>query len=381
MGRRLQVVVATRLFAPEPAAASLRLSSLVEALAAAGHRVTVLTTTAPEQDTYRPPAGVRVLRWPVLRDSEGYVRGYLQYLSFDLPLALRLFARRRPDVVVVEPPPTTGLVTAVWARLLGVPLVYYAADIWSDAVRSAGVSRLVERVLRAIERRVWRSAGAVLATSDGVRQRLAELGAGSQVVGNGIDTTVFRPDGPAEPADPAYLVYAGTASEVHGADVFTRAMAIVRRERPEARLVVIGQGSDLPRMREQAAQLPPATVAFLPRIPPEQVARWLRGARAALASVRPGPYAFAFPSKVYAAAACGTPVVFTGVGPARELVADGGLGWVVDHDVEQVAQAMIAALDEPEDVAERRRRAAWVGDHVSAAEVARRAVAVVEGVA
>src|SRR5690625_423955 len=100
MGRSLHVVLATRIFTPEPAAASLRLSALVDALVEAGHRVTVLTTTTPH-GTEHPP-GARVRRWPVLRDRDGYVRGYVQYLSFDIPLALRLLLTRRPDAVVVE---------------------------------------------------------------------------------------------------------------------------------------------------------------------------------------------------------------------------------------------------------------------------------------
>lgn len=377
----LHVVVATRIFAPEPAAASLRLSALVAALAAAGHRVTVLTTTTPDQGVYEPPAGVAVKRWPVLRDRDGYVRGYVQYLSFDVPLALRLLVVRGADVVVVEPPPTTGLVAAVATWLRRTPLVYYAADVWSDAVVSAGMSGIVAKVLRVLERRVLRAARAVLATSSGVVERVRALGAQATEVGNGVDTTVFTPEG--QPADHPrpYLVYTGTASEVHGADVFTRAMAQVHAARPDAALVVIGQGSDLLAMREQVAGLPDGTVTFLPRMPPEEVAGWIRGAHAALASVLPGPYAFAFPSKVYAAAACGTPVVFAGVGPARELIARGELGQVVDRDVDAVAAAMRTALDDPDaaaDAPERHRRAAWAAQHVSAAAAARRAVARIE---
>ena len=381
----LHVVVATRIFSPEPAAASLRLSALVDELVARGHRVTVLTTTAPEQDRYQPPPGVEVKRWPVLRDSDGYVRGYLQYLSFDLPLALRLLRVGKPDALVVEPPPTTGLVAALWSRWRRVPMVYYAADIWADAVRGAGMPGIVERVLRTVERKVLRSARALLATSTGVAERLTAMGAGSRatVVGNGIDVAIFQPDGEAEPAEPPYLVYTGTASEVHGADVFTRAMERVLEERPEARLVFIGHGSEIPRMRDETGAFPLGAVTFLPRIPPEQVARWLRGARASLAAVLAGPYAFAFPSKIYAAAACGTPVVFAGVGPGRELVADGELGWAVEHDADAVATAMLEALDDPDGAArdgspERRRRAAWAAEHVSARTVAERAVAAIE---
>src|SRR5690606_34170575 len=136
----------------------------------------------------------------------------------------------------------------------------------------------------------------------------------------------------------------GTASEVHGAEVFTRAMGTVLAERPDARLVFIGQGSDVELMKSQASAYPEGAVRFLPRMSAERTARWIRGARASLASVRPGDYGFAFPSKVYAAAACGTPVVFAGAGPARDLVAAGDLGVVVDHDVDAVAAAMLAAL-------------------------------------
>src|SRR5690625_1773643 len=281
MGRSLHVVLATRIFTPEPAAASLRLSALVDALVEAGHRVTVLTTTTPH-GTEHPP-GARVRRWPVLRDRDGYVRGYVQYLSFDIPLALRLLLTRRPDVVVVEPPPTTGLVAAACSWLRRTPMVYYAADIWSDAVVTAGMPRAVSTVLRGLERRVLRAASRVLATSCGVGDRVRTLGADAVNVGNGVDTTVFRPDGATIERDRPYLVYTGTASEVHGADVFTRAFEQVIDRRPGAALVFIGQGSDVATMRRQADELAPGAVTFLPRMPPDEVARWIRGARAALA--------------------------------------------------------------------------------------------------
>ena len=92
-----RIVVASRLFAPEAAAAALRLRSLAEMLADRGARVTVLTTSPPSGSA--PVADdplVRVSRWPALRDKSGVVRGYLPYLSFDLPLLLRLAAVRVP---------------------------------------------------------------------------------------------------------------------------------------------------------------------------------------------------------------------------------------------------------------------------------------------
>ncbi|NCD20571.1 MAG: glycosyltransferase WbuB, partial [Actinobacteria bacterium] len=107
-GESRHVLIASRIFAPEPAAASLRLRVLAEELAVAGYDVEVLTTTAPASPPPQDPAGVHVVRWPALRNADGYIRGYLGYLSFDIPLLFRLLLRRRPDVVVCEPPPTSG---------------------------------------------------------------------------------------------------------------------------------------------------------------------------------------------------------------------------------------------------------------------------------
>ncbi|WP_240038113.1 hypothetical protein [Actinomyces procaprae] len=55
------MVLATRLYAPEPAAAALRLRGLARALADAGAQVRVLTSTPPGMAARRP-RGHRQLR-------------------------------------------------------------------------------------------------------------------------------------------------------------------------------------------------------------------------------------------------------------------------------------------------------------------------------
>ena len=53
-----------------------------------------MTTRAPGGATAgNVPFGIS--RWPVLRDGGGNVRGYVQYLSFDLPAFFRLLVQRR----------------------------------------------------------------------------------------------------------------------------------------------------------------------------------------------------------------------------------------------------------------------------------------------
>lgn len=400
-----RVLLATRIFVPEAAAATFRLRALVRALAEHAD-VHVVTAAAPPAlwdspvpdlvaGSGRSGGRVSVSRWPVLRDASGYVRGYLPYLSFDLPLALRLLAARRPDVVVVEPPPTTGAVTRVALSLRGlvgrrrIPYVYYAADVWSDATASMGAPAPVVSTMRWVERFALRGARDVLAVSDGVAERvraLAGADAPVTVVPNGVDTDVFTPDGERHPDAPEtpYLVYAGTASEWQGAEIFAEAMREVVREEPGARLVFVGQGSSWPALGRVRDELPAGTVELRPLAPQEEAAAWQRAAAVALVSVRPGVgYDFAYPTKVFAALACGTPVIFAGPGPAAADVAGHDLGQAVGYDVAQVAQAMLASLRSARgSSAQERARTAerlvgWVHEHRSLAVTGRDAARVV----
>lgn len=363
----MKVVLVTRLFAPEVAAASFRLKALADGLAAGGHEVTVLTTRPPETAVPQEFPDYEVNRWPVLRDAGGNVRGYVQYASFDLPLAARLLLCSA-DVVISEPPPTTGVVTALACLLKRKPYFYYAADIWSDALAAIGAPQVVKSVMRALEWFALRRARGVIAVSDGVAERVRALGVlhdRVEVVANGVDTETFRPVD-TTPADAPYFVYTGTMSEWQGSEVFVRALPLVLEKYPDVRLKFFGQGAAEPQLRTLAAELAPDNVDFGGVVPPADAARWISGATGALVSIVPGQgYDFAKPTKIYAAAACGIPVLFAGVGAGAELVGGNALGVVAEHTPESVAEQMLALLDgrpcDPEHLT------TWVRDNASLA--------------
>ena len=113
---------------------------------------------------------------------------------------------------------------------------------------------------------------------------------------------------------------------------------------------------------------------------PAESARWMRGAVAALVSIVPGiGYDFARPTKTYAAAAVGTPVLYAGAETGAQIVRDAGLGEAVPLDAAAIAAAMrrLLAVDAAETEALRHTRATWARDTVSLAGVARTAAAVV----
>ena len=401
-GERGGVLVATRIHLPEAAAASFRLDGVERALAARRVPVRVLTTRPPAdiEHTDGDVEGVRVSRWPALRDSSGYLRGYVPYLSFDLPLALRLLLAPRPGVVLVEPPPTTGAVVRVVAALRGVPYVWYAPDVWSTATLSTGAPEAVARTVRALEAFAVRGAARVIAVNDEVARAVSGLARGGaarsdaaprsvrresvRVVPNGVDTTVFDVFGPRpDPRERSgmgltgpYFVYAGTASEWQGAEVFVHALEQVRRTHPSAQLLFLGQGSAWHEVEREASRLPAGSdgapaVVMHPLVPAAEAARWQRAAVAALVSIRPGQgYDFAYPTKVLSALGCGTPVLYAGRGPVVADIRDFDLGWVAEHEPAAVARAMRAALDAhgagtgPTEGAAQRLHD-WVEDHRS----------------
>jgi glycosyltransferase involved in cell wall biosynthesis len=351
-----------------------------------GDAVRVLTTEPPAHAPDLPdPAGVRVDRRPVLRDRGGNVRGYVQYASFDMPLAFRLI-RGRYDVAVAESPPTTGVVVWAMSTLRRRPIVYYAADVWTDGVISMGASAPVVWAMRAMERFVLARSARIISVSSEVTERLKALGADPAriaTVGNGIDASVFSPDVPPPDSADDYFVYTGTMSEWQRPSVFIEALALIAEE-SDVKIRFFGQGSVEDELKELAERLVPGRVEFGGVVSPAESARWIRGAAGALVSIVPGiGYDFAKPTKTYAAAAVGTPVLFAGAGAGGDLVREAGLGCAVEFRAQAVADGMRQLLREHESgVSEQRRgpRSEWARESVSLDAVADRVAAVVHHV-
>lgn len=385
-----KMMIASRIFTPEASAASFRLHSVATALVSVGQQVRVLTTRSPHAHT-ADPEGMSVSRWPVKRDSTGYVRGYIPYLSFDVPLFFRVLCAPRPAAILVEPPPTTGLMVRLAATLKRVPYVWYAADVWSDATQIAGAHPAVVKAVRWMESFTIRGAAAVIAVSDGVAERVRELGGTTiHVIPNGIDTSTFTPEGEGLSADEKathalgeqFFLYAGTASEWQGAEVFAQAIGKVREDYPNAQIVYLGQGSSWDEIARVAQQIMtgnpnlPAVVQH-PLVAPEEAARWQRSALASLVSIRPGiGYDFAYPTKVLAALASGTPVLYAGVGPVVDDVTAYDLGQCSTHEPHAVAEAMKSMLSSPQTETDAKRLHQWVVDHRSMEATGQRAASV-----
>lgn len=354
--------IISRIFLPEASAASLRLAAVRKALVNAGTNMRVVTTN--------PPPGIavetdsQITRVPVLRDSEGYVKGYVSYASFDIQAFFRVLTMPKQDFLLVEPPPTTGTVVRIASAIRRTPYFWYAADVWSDATDGMDVPNVVKRVVRGLEQFTVRGAHGCIAVSEGVAERVTELGAKSvKVVPNGADTDIFHPDVQSLSTDELrsmgiqkpFFIYAGTASQWQGADLFARAFEKYWAENGNAQLLYLTRGDSVEELQEIASRLQRAAnaegIKYSPMIvhstvPATEAARWQKQAVASCVSIQPGiGYDFAYPTKVLTALSCGTPVIYAGAGPANSDIRDSDLGLSVSYDEESVKEAMTTMIE------------------------------------
>jgi len=376
----MRVVIATRIFGPEVSAASGILRIWAEEFRDRGHEVTVLTAKPPRGAVIDDPPGIDIRRAPVKRDKQQYVRGYVSYLSFDIPLAFRLLFSRKADLYIVEPPPTTVAVVRVIAWLRRTPYVVRAADYWTEAAELVTRNRLVIGALRRVE--AWGLGGArmLFAAHEPLIERFRAVGITTPAVpiGFGADTKDFRYDGQPAPEPPVF-VYGGTYSEWHGPGIFVEAMPAVLEQHPGARLLYYGNGEERAAMQARTRELGiEQQVEFHGPIPPSALSPILASATASVASLAPvPPNDYALATKVYSSLAAGCPVIYTGRGPTVEFLNASDhphAGVAVAYDVVTVASAMSAAAASPLPPEARAELARWSAAEYSLDSIAERVV-------
>ncbi|MGV8970456.1 MAG: glycosyltransferase [Microbacteriaceae bacterium] len=376
----MRIVIATRIFGPEISAASAILRLWAEEFRDRGHEVVILTAKPPRGLVIADPEGIVVRRAAVKRDRQHYVRGYLSYMSFDIPLAFRLLFSRRADLYIVEPPPTTVAVVRVIGALRRTPYVVRAADYWTEAAELVTSNPLIIGVLRRVEAWGLRGARVLFAAHQPLIDRFRQVGIATPAIpiGFGADTTHFRYEGQ-KPATPPLFVYAGTHSEWHGAGIFVEAMPQVLAKHPGARLEFYGNGEERQSMQLKARALGiESSLEFHAPIPPAQLSPILARATVSVASLAPvAPNEYALATKVYSSLAAGCPVIYTGPGPTINMLNESEnphAGVAMGYDVDAVADAMIAAADKPLPPAARAELAAWSAAEFSLAAIAGRVV-------
>ncbi|MCS6912251.1 MAG: glycosyltransferase family 4 protein [Myxococcales bacterium] len=279
----------------------------------------------------------------------GHAVSPLLYAASLLPVVPRY--RGRVDVLLAAWAYPDGCAAVMLGRLLDLPVVVklHGSDINVLGQRT-GPRQLMQLLLPRASR--------VVAVSDALRDRAAELGVAPEridVVRNGVDAALFRPLDQAEArrqlglASRPTVVCVSRLERAKGVLDLLEAFALLRRQRPDVQLLLVGSGEAEHACSERsAAEDLRGSVVLAGAVPLEQVPLYMGAADVV---VMPS-WAEGLPNTVLEAQACGRPVVATDVGGVSEVVNRPELGVLVPpRQPAALAAALAATLARPFDPA------------------------------
>jgi colanic acid biosynthesis glycosyl transferase WcaI len=370
----MKILVIGLNYAPEPVGIGPYTAGMAEALAKAGHAVTVLCARpyypqwqvdpAFRGGRLRPCAenGVRVVRLPIYvpRRPDG-PRRVLHHLSFAAALCPAVVAeawRSRPDVVVaIAPSLLSTTVARMAARLLRARLWLHVQDFEVGAAFATGLlasKGALARLAHGFERWALRADRvsticapmcAGLARRGVASDRIVELRNWAEVddIRPLAAPSAYRQDWGIE--RPHVAVYSGTLANKQGIELVIAAARRLRHRRDLA-FVICGEGPRRDALVAAAAGLD--NLWFHPLHPRERLSELLGLASVHLLPQIAGAADLLLPSKLTNMLASGRPVVAAaaqGTALAREVE---GCGLVVEPgDDARFAAAITCLIDDP----------------------------------
>jgi glycosyltransferase involved in cell wall biosynthesis len=310
----------------ESAAEAARVTSLAQALADLGHRITIYarrdSRALPDSAIAAPGVTVEHVTAgpPSVLDADQLTPHLPEFANY---LAQRW--RRTPPDVIHAFSWTMGLAALAGARGLNVPVVQTFTSLGAAEQRHGRSEPPSDARVR-LEACIARSADVVLASSTEELADLARLGVSRpklRMVPCGVDTTEFSPDGPAaERTGRPRLLAAEPLADPRSLGIAVRALA----EIPEAELVVMGGpdqelGEDpayrsLLRMARKLGV--EDRIAWTGHVAPGDLPALLRSADLLISTAAYEPVG----TMAIQAMASGTPVVTSAVGAEQDAVVD-----------------------------------------------------------
>jgi glycosyltransferase involved in cell wall biosynthesis len=339
----------------------------IRALTDLGHDVDLVTYPFG-QDVAMPRLRVfRSLRPPFIR----HVRIGPSLAKIPLDVLLSFTALRRAlagKYDAIHSHEEGGVIGVVLSALLGVPHLYDMHSSLPQQLTNFAFSRstIIRRVFLGIERLMIRRSHAVIVICPSLEETVRQIDPKARVVL--IENAPGSAEEPATPdqaaqirtrfgmsPDTPLVLYTGTFEAYQGLDLLFTSMAVVKAQRPEARLLLAGGKPDqVRRAREQAAAAGIGDVAiFAGEQPAGDIPAYLL---AADVLVSPRSRGTNTPLKIYQYLRSGRPIVATRLLTHTQVLSD-DTAILTAATADEFAAGILSALGNPSRAADLGRRA------------------------
>ncbi len=308
-----------------------------------GHDVTIVTTAsayshlAGQRRWLRRSVDEGITVWSLripYAQSMGYARRVWSFATFMVMSTLIGLLVPKPDVVFASSTPlTVGVTGAIVAWLRTRPFVFEVRDLWPRAPIELGAirNRYLIPALEAVERWIYRRADAINALSPGMATGIIATGVEPErvsVVSNACDFDLNAAPRTPRPEANHRVVYAGALGPANDlGDLIRVAGELHRRGRADIEIVIAGEGSQEPLIRDLVRHGELANVRFAGSLPRREVGELLATADIAVTCFAPLPVlATNSPNKFFDYLACGIPQITNSPGWLRELLEESGAG-------------------------------------------------------
>jgi glycosyltransferase involved in cell wall biosynthesis len=352
----MRVLIALTYYRPHYSGLTIYTERLAKALAARGHQVTVLTSQfdkdLPDEEFVE---GVRVVRIPVLmRLSKGVIMPSIPLHAWK--------EIRQADVVNLHVPQLDAAPISVLARLLGRPVVLtYQCDLRLPGGFINQLANLGSNIANHISASM---ANLIVSTSDDYAEsshylmhyRKKVKAVSPPVVLKPVESDFIeqvREKYGIQAQDRVIGMVARLAAE-KGVEYLVRALPLVLKKHPQARVLYAGQHRDVMGEEAYAAMLAPLIEAmgdrwkFLGLIPDEELTAFYHLCEVLVLPSTNSTEAFGMVQ--VEAMTCGTPAVASDMPGVRQPVLQSGMGKLFRlMDADSLAQSLIDVLDAPQD--------------------------------
>lgn len=336
--------------------------------AAAGHDVTVVTSTFAKSDLITTRLvedqefegfKVKVIDLKMNNKEAAWkrIRSFLVYAALCSWYAVTL----RADVVITSSGPITVGIPALAARWVRRRrLIFEVRDLWPDGAIEMGLlqNRTVQKAAYALEAACYRSAAHIVCLSPGMVDNIKDrFGVGEITsITNAADLELFGTPRPPLELPSVFethqvAIYTGNIGQVNNSDLLLRAARLLsERGRSDIAIVLVGDGQLKDELKAEKDRLGLTNLVFLDLMPKVELVALIQRSFVSLVPLRGQPILdTSSPNKLYESLAAGKPVIQNTKGWIRDLLSDNECGFTVDPDDEtELADRLEQLADDPQ---------------------------------